>query len=200
MGQVSPQQMVEAGVDAVSHATLLLRALGSEGYAALMKDSTGAARGRFDLPVFDSLFAEMRRRGTLFEPTLFVYRGDRKNTFPYAAEITRRASELGMPIVAGTDSVGRGDEGAWQLPNLHEELRLLVKEAGLTTDRALAAATRNAARALGVLTDHGTVERDKLADLVILDADPLADIGNTAAIHLVVKRGAVYPGGPTLAR
>lgn len=199
MGQVSPQQMVAAGVDAVSHASLLLRALGTEGYAAQMKDSTGAMRGRFDLPVFDSLFADMRRRGTLFEPTLFIYGGERGKLLPYAAEITRRASQLGVPILAGTDSVGSGDEGAWQLPNLHQELRLLVQEAGLSRQGALTSATRNAARALGALSDRGTVEAGKLADLVILDADPLEEIGNTATIRQVVKRGAFYPGGPTLA-
>jgi imidazolonepropionase-like amidohydrolase len=199
MGQVSPQQMVAAGVDAVSHASLLLRALGTEGYAAEMQDSTGAMRGRFDLPVFDSLFAEMRRRGTLFEPTLFIYGGEREKLLPYAAEITRRASQLGVPVLAGTDSVGSGDEGAWQLPNLHRELRLLVQEAGLSSESALTAATRNAAGALAALSDRGTVEAGKLADLVILEADPLKEIGNTATIRLVVKRGAFYPGGPTLA-
>ncbi|TFG89409.1 MAG: hydrolase, partial [Gemmatimonadales bacterium] len=187
MSAVSPPQMVAAGVDAVSHASLLLRALGTEGYAAQMKDSTGAMRGRFDLPVFDSLFAEMRRRGTLFEQTLFIYGGEREKLLPYAAEITRRASQLGVPILAGTDSVGSGDEGGWQQPNLHQELRLLVQEAGMSGESALTAATRNAAQALSALSDRGTVEAGKLADLVILDADPLKEIGNTATVRQVVK-------------
>jgi imidazolonepropionase-like amidohydrolase len=200
MGAVTPQQMVAAGVDAVSHASLLLRALGTEGYAAQMKDSTRAMRGRFDLPVFDSLFAQMRQRGTLFEPTLFIYDGERAKLLPYAAEITRRADQLGVSILAGTDSVGSGDEGAWQLPNLHQELQLLVREAGLSNAAALGAATRNAASALAAFSDRGTVAAGKLADIVILDGDPLAEIGNTATIRLVVKRGALYPGGPTLAR
>jgi imidazolonepropionase-like amidohydrolase len=112
-------------------------------------------------------------------------------------EITRRAHQRGVTILAGTDSLGSGNEGAWQLPNLHEELRLLVA-AGLRPADALAAATRNAARAVGAQTDRGTVQSGKLADFVVLDADPLADIANTTRVRQVVKRGAVYPGGPTL--
>lgn len=198
MAQVSPLQMTEAGVDALSHATLIARQLGREGYAALVRDSLASMRGRFDTPTFDSLFGAMRKRGTLFEPTLFIYTEDRGALRPMAVEITRRAHQLGVPLLAGTDSLGSGDEGAWQLPNLHEELRLLVG-AGLRPADALAAATRNAARAVGAPADRGTVEPGKLADFVILDTDPLADIGHTAAIRQVVKRGAVYPGGPTLA-
>lgn len=198
MAGVSPLQMTEAGVDAVSHAALIARQLGRDGYAALVRDSTASMRGRFDTPTFDSLFGALRRRGTLLEPTLFIYTEERGALRPMAMEVTRRAHGLGVTILAGTDSLGSGDEGPWMLPNLHEELRLLV-QAGLTPADALAAATRNAARAVGAQTERGTVEPGKLADFVILDADPLADIGHTAAIRQVVKRGAVYPGGPTLA-
>jgi imidazolonepropionase-like amidohydrolase len=71
------------------------------------------------------------------------------------------------------------------------ELVLLV-EAGLTPADALRAATMNPARALGREQDLGTVARDKLADLVILDGDPLADIQNIRKVHLVIKAGIVY--------
>jgi len=61
----------------------------------------------------------------------------------------------------------------------------------LTTAEALAAFTMNPARAIGRGDELGTVERGKLADLLILDADPLADIHNISKIHLVIKGGAV---------
>jgi imidazolonepropionase-like amidohydrolase len=196
---VSPLQMTRAGVDVLSHGPRVARELPAAVYDTLAKDSTMSLRGRFDTPAFDTLFAEMRRRGTIMEPTLFIYMMDgRERLGAIAAEVTRRASARGVMIVAGTDSLGSGDEGAWTLPNLHEELRLLVREAGLSNADALAASTRNAARAVGALAERGAVEPGKLADFVVLDADPVADIANTARIRAVVKRGAFYPGGPTL--
>lgn len=200
MAAVSPMQTVTAGVDVVSHASLVMRQMGRDSLLAMLRDSAGVRRGQFATPAFDSLFAEMRRRGTIFEPTLFVYRGDSSwaRLLPYAAELTRQAHQAGVTIVAGTDSIGGADEGPWTLPDLHEELRLLVERAGLTPVEALEAATRNAARTVGQLPERGTVEAGKLADLVVLDADPTVDIANTTTIRLVLKRGAVYPGGPTL--
>ena len=87
--------------------------------------------------------------------------------------------------MAGTD-VG--------LPNLfpgfslHDELALLV-EAGLTPLHALQAATRNAAEGMGLGGNVGTIEVGKLAELVLLDADPLAAITNTTSIASVVVSG-----------
>ncbi|WP_192809988.1 amidohydrolase family protein [Actinomadura rudentiformis] len=95
-------------------------------------------------------------------------------------------ADAGVPIVAGTDA---GDV-PFQVPGfaLHDELAALVR-AGLSPVRALRAATIEAARLLGL--DHllGTVEVGKLADLAVLDADPLADIRNTTRIHAVLTRG-----------
>ncbi len=72
--------------------------------------------------------------------------------------------------------------------SLHDELALLV-EAGLTPLEALQAATRNTAKAVGLGDDLGTIEVGKLADLVLLDADPLAAITNTTRIAAVVANG-----------
>jgi imidazolonepropionase-like amidohydrolase len=200
VGQVTPLEVVSAGVDVVSHASLPARQLGRDGYAALLKDSARVVERTFATPLFDSLFGEMRRRGTIFDPTLFIYSDERQSLQPIAAAVTARAYRLGVTIVAGTDSLGNGDEGGWQAPNLHAELRLLVQLGGLSTTDALAAATRNAARTIGALAERGTIQPGKLADLVILDGDPIADIGHAGAVRLVVKRGAIYPGGPTAGR
>ena len=101
------------------------------------------------------------------------------------ATMTQTMQRTGVWLLAGTD-VG--------LPNLfpgfslHDELALLV-EAGLTPLEALQAATRNTAQAIGLGDVLGTIEVGKLADLVLLDADPLAAITNTTRIAAVVANG-----------
>ncbi|MDX3112252.1 amidohydrolase family protein [Streptomyces scabiei] len=103
----------------------------------------------------------------------------------------RLVSELhgaGVRLAAGTDT-GTG----YLVPGfaLHDELALLVS-AGLTPAEALRAATRDAARTLG-LPAVGTVARGQAADLLVLDADPLRDIRNTRRIHGVVVDGRWIP-------
>lgn len=94
----------------------------------------------------------------------------------------------GVRLAAGTDT-GTG----YLVPGfaLHDELALLVA-AGLTPAEALRAATRDAARTLG-LPAVGTVARGQAADLLVLDADPLSDIRNTRRIHGVVVDGRWIP-------
>ena len=72
--------------------------------------------------------------------------------------------------------------------SLHEELRLFV-QAGYTPAEALRAATLAPAQFLRLEKDFGTVERGKVADLLLLDADPLADIRNTQKIQAVMLNG-----------
>jgi hypothetical protein len=100
--------------------------------------------------------------------------------------IVRRLHESGVPFLAGTDTPA----GVDVIPgvSLHHELARLV-DAGLTPLAALQTATINPARFLGRVADLGTVERGKLADLVLLDKNPLDDIANTRAIFAVVVAG-----------
>jgi imidazolonepropionase-like amidohydrolase len=91
-------------------------------------------------------------------------------------------------LLAGTD-VGV----PLQVPgiSLHVELARLV-EADLTPLEALQTATINPARVLNMADSLGTVEPGKLADLVLLDANPLDDIRNTQKIRAVVANGRLY--------
>jgi len=106
----------------------------------------------------------------------------------WAVSMIPRLQAAGVPIMAGTDTpLGLLTPGF----SLHEELRMLV-EAGLSPREALVAATRTPAEFMGIEAELGTIEVGKLADLVLLDADPLADIGNARRIRAVIRGGAVF--------
>lgn len=97
--------------------------------------------------------------------------------------------QLGVPIAAGTDTPIRL---AVPGESLHRELELLVR-AGLTTREALAAATVEPARFFSLESEMGAIAPGLRADLVLLAADPLADIRNTRRIEGVMSRGRWLP-------
>lgn len=101
--------------------------------------------------------------------------------------ITARMHKDHVRLVAGTDAAGPRVAGF----SLHHEMGYLVR-AGLTPLEALQAATLNPAMAFHREKDLGAVEAGKLGDLVILDANPLADIRNTEKIQAVVQDGTLY--------
>ena len=100
-------------------------------------------------------------------------------------ELVGAMHRAGVGMLAGTDT---GALDCYPGFSLHDELELFVK-AGLTPMEALQTATRNPAVCLNKLDDLGTIERGKLADLVLLDANPLDDIRNTTRIHAVFVNG-----------
>jgi imidazolonepropionase-like amidohydrolase len=107
---------------------------------------------------------------------------------PLELQNVRLANEAGVVLLAATDvDIPMGVPGL----SLHEELARLV-EAGLTPLAALQAATRNPARVLGLADSLGRIEPGKLADLLLLDANPLEDIRNTRKIRAVVADGRLY--------
>lgn len=103
-------------------------------------------------------------------------------------DLVRAMHNAGVPFMAGTDL-----SGAFVFPgfSLHHELELLVL-AGFTPMEALQAATRSPAAFLGELDSQGTIEKGKLANLVLLDSSPLVDIRNTATIYAVVVNGRFF--------
>ncbi len=108
-----------------------------------------------------------------------------RETFEKHLEIVGRMRRTGVEFLAGTDT-----PNPYCFPgfSLHDELALLVR-AGLSPMEALQAATRNPAKYLGLLDSLGTLEQGKIADLVLLEANPLADITNTQKINAVVVNG-----------
>jgi imidazolonepropionase-like amidohydrolase len=99
---------------------------------------------------------------------------------------TRRAHEAGVPLLVGTDL---GVSLVYPGFSVHEELRLLVDEVGLTPLEALRAATLGPARAMNMVDSLGLIAPGRVADLVLLDADPLRDIRNTTRIRAVAVGG-----------
>jgi imidazolonepropionase-like amidohydrolase len=109
----------------------------------------------------------------------------------------RKVLEAGGKVVPSTDCGAAPN----QVPgfSLHRELALFV-EAGVSPARTIQLATRVAAEVLRKHDDIGTVTAGKRADLLVLDADPLADISNTRAVHTVIKDGRAYEPQPLLDR
>ncbi|UKS25412.1 amidohydrolase family protein [Paenibacillus sp. HWE-109] len=104
-----------------------------------------------------------------------------------AGELVQKMNAAGVPLLAGTDS-SFGAANSFYGFSLHDELELFVKN-GLTPLQALQTATLNPARYLDRQHELGTVEEGKLADLVVLEANPLEDIRNTTRISAVILNG-----------
>jgi imidazolonepropionase-like amidohydrolase len=110
---------------------------------------------------------------------------NRKETVRKEKKLVSLMHKAGVSMLTGTD-----DANPFCFPgfSIHDELAILV-EAGLTPLEALQTTTLNPAKFLNKLHLLGTVEKGKLADLVLLDANPLVDIHNTTRIHAVVVNG-----------
>lgn len=197
----APGDLVDAGIGSLSHAPYLVW----EAVDTVPDDYGARIRGPWstvapDHPRLRALYRRMAERGVFLDATLYVYKAMKDYApgqldtswtdaaFAWAAQATRLAHEAGVRVTTGTDWFDPRDEG--DLPHTHDELALLVAHAGFTPAQALVAATRDGAVALG-LDDRGTLEVGRRADLVVLDADPLADIANTKRIRFTVSRGVV---------
>ncbi|MCE7792821.1 amidohydrolase family protein [Salipaludibacillus sp. CUR1] len=115
-----------------------------------------------------------------------------KDNLGFLNNVTKRIAktyhDLGGTVVTGTDCPA----GVWTFPGmgLHRELELFV-EIGLSEMEALQAATNKAAKSIN-LEQVGMIKKDHIADLVILDKNPLDNIENTKEIFSIIKGGKVY--------
>lgn len=197
-----PSDAVAAGVDTIVHNGMLfpesrddLPADYHTGVREWMPTMDFSATPP-DAAVFRELFAEMVRKGVIFEPTLAGSErfesnngeGSHLATIDWEAmrawgcAATGAAYEAGVTISAGTDTAGGAP--------VQREVELLVA-CGLSPLDAIAAATQNSARSIGVDASVGTIAVGKVADLLVLDQDPLERIENIRAVRLVIKNGNI---------
>ncbi|WP_055589648.1 amidohydrolase family protein [Streptacidiphilus griseoplanus] len=195
-----PSEVVAAGVDSVSHITLLAYEGGAEplnGY----KDKPAIEYDRFaagDDPALQALFERMLEHRTVLDATAGLWEwigaeaeddGERaraRANSALAARLTAHAHRAGVPISTGTDYE---TEPHHPFPALHDEMAFLAEHCGMSTAEVIRSATLVGAMSLGAETDMGTVESGKLANFVVLAEDPLADLAHLRSIVLTVKRG-----------
>jgi imidazolonepropionase-like amidohydrolase len=188
-----PSDIAEAGVDVMSHACMLGYQL-SDPPLLTYEDQTAvdAAKVLKPNPTMSALYQTMKQRGIILDATLFPYESHQVHscTGELSAYLARAAYEAGVSLSVGTD-----DDPNWDDPNsaIDTELALLVGKVGMTTAEALRAATVIGARAAGQEKDAGSIEVGKLANLVVLNKNPLQDIANIRSVYMVVKRGVRYP-------
>lgn len=142
----------------------------------------------------DSLFADMKAYRTILDATLFVYFMDDSGidcSYATTADLAGRAHRAGVRISAGTDDEPGDYAGPFSA--LIKELTLLHDGAGMAPADILRAATINGAYTIGRLRDMGTIEGGKLANFVVLDKDPMIDIGSLNSVSITVKNGIAYP-------
>jgi imidazolonepropionase-like amidohydrolase len=156
-----------------------------------------AARGTVDGSLYPLECADERSRALVASPPPADRIPQRRLT-PESARATQRRIEIGLQnakrlhdagvaIAVGTDA---GNPGTLHGPSIYREMELL-QEAGLSPMDVLVAATKIGARAMGREHELGTVEEGKLADLVLLDADPTQDIANARRVRWVMKGGVI---------
>jgi imidazolonepropionase-like amidohydrolase len=177
---------------------VMCHALGGRGLRIAIEAGADSIEHGCYLDEEPELLDQMARRGIFFVPTLTVYEYHRKSALPHVRERARaleehhaasirRALQAGVKIAAGTDA------GMHAHPRNALEIGHLVR-AGLTPLEALRAATGWAAECLGRELDYGTIEKGKLADLIVVAPDPLADVTvlqQPDNIALVMKGGEI---------
>jgi imidazolonepropionase-like amidohydrolase len=189
-------------VDSVSHVTSLIYEAAA-GQLSMYKDKPPVSHDRFaggDDPLLESLFAQLKSRGTVLDATASMWTGDPPDdaegearawaNAALSATLTAQAYRAGVAICAGTDYE---TDPADPFPALHAELAFLGRECGLPAAQVIRSATLVGAMSIGAADSMGTIEAGKLANFVVLGADPVADLANLSQITLVVKRGRRYP-------
>src|SRR5450759_5269766 len=167
------------GLPLIVHATGL-----AEAKVALRAGASLLVHGVMDKPVDDEFLDLLKASVALKVRDREVRTAERK---ALGLANLKRVRDAGIPIAMGTDA---GNPGTLHGPSVYAEMEAM-QAAGLTPMEVLVASTRGGSRALLREKEIGTVEKGKLADLVVFAKDPLTDIANARTVKGVV-RGGVY--------
>jgi imidazolonepropionase-like amidohydrolase len=204
---VDATDAIRAGIDGVEHATsfgtALLPLRDAEKYRqAVLADNNARREGRYQVwSMIDlntararSVFDLIVKHGTFVSPTLAVFErqtGDKDTTemhvraFKQMEAFVGRASRAGAHVVVGSHSDVPHARRGWAY---QRELELLV-ESGLTPMQAIVGGTMENARFFHIADRLGSVEPDKLADLVLVEGDPLKNISDMRRVRRVMLNG-----------
>ena len=187
LDDAKPSDVVEAGVNPISHSPLLIYDK-MDSVPTYWKNGHTHYKSIGDsVPNLSSLFQLMKEHHTILDATMLTYKlwGDEDSNMRYDYEITKKitteAYKAGITIDAGTD-----DD---QTMFVQKEIELLVKDAGFTAIDAIIAGTLNGAKAIRIDNKVGTVSEGKTADLLLLNKNPLENIENIESVFLVIKNG-----------
>ena len=193
---LSPVRLAEGGLRGIEHLEFLPdRCLGVFGPARRASRLPATC----DAPSLDALLRRLHANGVWLDPTIGSFRifapkawSDIQAGFERLVPSIRR---IGLPLLAGTDL---GSSGIIAGQSLHDELELLTG-AGFSTAEVLRSATSAPAQFLGLGDSLGKVAPGYVADLLVLEADPLADIRNTRRIAAVILAGTPIDSAMTAA-
>jgi len=204
---VDARDAIRADIDGIEHATsfgtALLPLREAEKYRqSVLADNNARREGRYQVwnainlntPQAQALFKLIVSHGVVVSPTLAVFekqRGDKDtrdmhvHAFKQMEAFVGLASKAGAKIVVGSHSDVPHAKRGWAY---QRELELLV-ESGLTPMQALVAATMENARYFRIADRLGSVEAGKLADIILVEGDPLKNISNMRHIKRVMLNG-----------
>ena len=204
---VDARDAINAGIDGIEHATsfgtALLPLRDAEKYRqAVLADNNARREGRYQVwdkidlntPQAHALFKLIVDRGVVVSPTLAVFErqtGDKDTTavhvhaFKQMEAFVGLVKKAGAKVVVGSHSDVPHAKRGWAY---QRELELLV-ESGLSPMEAIVAGTSENARYFHIEDRLGSVEEGKLADLILVQGDPLKDISNMRRIQRVMLNG-----------
>jgi imidazolonepropionase-like amidohydrolase len=108
---------------------------------------------------------------------------------PVMAANLKRVSDAGIPVAMGTDA---GNPLTLHGPSIYAEMEAM-QAAGLSPMQVIVASTRGASLAMGVEKETGTIEKNKAADLIVVEADPTKDVANLRRLKGVMRAGVWHP-------